>query len=256
MNAKQMKKLEIFDCEVSFGITGFKRENTPITKEAMLSKFDRYGIDYALMRHEFCSTGIARIGNIELINEIRDDSRLFPMWTVLPHHTGEFPEPEELVTLMKQYDVRAVALSAVHYWTVGEWTCGELFRTLERHKIPILLPLSRLNNKYVSLYEILKEHSELRVIITGVGYNCIRDVYPLLEQFPNLYVCTSTYKAFAGIEDTVEKFGAERLVFGSGMPSLSGAASVALLTYADIDDKAKQMIASGNIKRLMSEVEF
>ena len=156
MNIKQVKKLEFFDCEASFGITGFKRENTPVTKEEMLSKFDRYGIDYALMRYECCSTGIARIGNIELIDEICDNPRLFPMWAVLPHHTGEFPKPEELVLLMKQYNVRIVTLPAVHYWTVGEWTCGELFKTLEMHKIPIFLPLSRMNNKYVGLYEILK----------------------------------------------------------------------------------------------------
>ena len=255
MNTRQIKKLEFFDCEASFGITGFKRENTPVTKEEMISKFDRYGIDYALVRYEYCSTGIARIGNIELMEELRNDSRLFPMWAALPHHTGEFPEPEELVTLMKQYDVRIITLPAGN-WTVGEWTCGELFRTLANHRIPIFLPLSRISNGYAGLYEILKEHPELRVIITGVGYNCMRDIYALLKKFPNLYVCTSTYKAFAGLEDTVEMFGAERLVFGSGMPLLSGAASVALLTYADIDDEAKQMIASGNIKRLMSEVEF
>ena len=39
MNIKQVKKLEFFDCEASFGITGFKRENTPVTKEEMLSRF-------------------------------------------------------------------------------------------------------------------------------------------------------------------------------------------------------------------------
>ena len=61
---------------------------------------------------------------------------------------------------------------------------------------------------------------------------------------------------FEGIEDTVERFGASRLVFGSGMPNVSGASSVALLTYARISDEDKALIGSGNIKRLLSEVTF
>lgn len=250
-----MKKLELFDCEASFGISGYKRETTPITKQEMLSKFDRYGIDCALMRYEYANSSVARKGNMELVDEIRGDVRLFPMWNVIPHHTGEFPEPCELVRLMRENDVKTLTLAPGN-WVVGEWTCGELFRTLERHKIALLLSLSRVTNTFAGLYEILKEHRNLRVILTGITYRCMRDVYPLLEMFPNLHICTSGYKAFEGIEDTVERFGAGRLVFGSGMPALSGAASVALLTYARISDEEKTLIASGNLKKLLSEVEF
>ena len=58
------------------------------------------------------------------------------------------------------------------------------------------------------------------------------------------------------IEEIAEKFGAQRLIFGSGMPGLSGAASVALITYAKLDDTRKQMIAAGNLDRLLQEVEW
>lgn len=250
-----MKKIEFFDCEASFGLRGFKRENMPTTKEEMLSKFDRYGIDYALMRYEFANNGFIKDGDLELCDAIKDDERLFPMWYVMPHYTGEFPDPKELVSLMKENNVKACAIQGGS-WTVGEFSCGELFDVLGKHKIPLLVPISRIPNGYTGLYEMLKNHSDLRVILTGVGYTSLRDIYPLLSMFPNLYISTSTYKAYEGIEDTVERFGAERLIFGSGMPDLSGAASVALITYARINDEDKQKIASGNIKKLLSEVEF
>lgn len=249
-----MKKTELFDCEASFGIGGYKRETTPITKDEMLSKFDRYGIDSALMRYEYASTGNARMGNLELCEVIKSDARLFPVWYAIPHHTGEFPAPAELVHLMKENDVKMISLPAGN-WTVAEWSCGELFAMLSEHKIPLLLPLSRAGDFNV-VYNILKEHKELRVILTGVGYTTMRDVYPLLSMFPNLYISTSIYRGFAGIEDTVERFGANRLIFGSGMPNVSGASSVALLTYARISDEDKALIGSGNIKRLLSEVTF
>ena len=250
-----MKKLEFFDCEASFGLRGYKRENMPATKEEMLNAFERYGIDYALMRYEFANNGVVKDGDIELCEVIKDDSCLFPMWYVMPHHTGEFPAPKELVELMKEHNVKAVALQG-EGWTVGEWTCGELFDVLAEYNIPVMIPVSRIPNAYTGLYELLKVHNDLRVILTGVGYTSLRDLYPLLEMFPNLYISTSTYKAYEGIEVTVEKFGAERLVFGSGMPDLSGAASVALITYARISDEDKQKIASGNLKKLLSEVKF
>lgn len=250
-----MKKLEFFDCEASFGLRGFKREHMPITKEEMLSAFERYGIDKALMRYEFANSGIPREGNLELCEEIKENENLLPMWYVMPHHAGDFPAPEELIELMKANNVRAVALQG-GCWVAGEWNCGELFTMLEKHKIPLLLPLARAAGGYVGVYEILKNHPGLRVILTGVGYTCLRDVYPMLSQFPNLYISTSTYKAFEGIEDTVERFGAERLIFGSGMPDLSGAASVALITYARISDEDKQKIAADNLKKLLNEVEF
>lgn len=250
-----MHKLEFFDCEVSFGLPGFKRETTPVTKEDILGKFDRYGIDQALIRYEYAATGIPRVGNLELLEQIEDDPQLFPMWVAAPHHTGDFPHPEELVKAMQKYDVRALTLSGGS-WVVGEWTCGELFRTIEKHKIPMLLPLGRVNNGFTGLYEILCNHRQLRIILTAVSYTCLRDLYPMLEMFPNLHVCTSTLKTQMGIEEIADKFGADRLLFGSGMPGLSGAASVALITYAKLDDERKQMIAAGNLKKLMSEVEF
>lgn len=249
-----MKKTELFDCEASFGIGGYKRETTPVTKEEMLSKFDRYGIDSALMRYEYASTGNARMGNLELCEVIKNDARLFPVWYAIPHHTGEFPAPAELARLMTENGVKMISLPAGN-WTVAEWSCGELFNMLSEHKIPLLLPLSRVGD-FNAVHNILKAHKELRVILTGVGYTVMRDVYPLLSMFPNLYISTSLYRGFEGIEDTVERFGATRLVFGSGMPNVSGASSVALLTYARISDEDKALIGSGNIKRMLSEVTF
>ncbi len=250
-----MQKIQFFDCEATFGMPGFKRENAPITKKEMLSKFERYGIDKAVIRFEYSMSGIAKIGNEEIVEEIKNDANLFAMWAAIPHHAGDFPAPEALVALMKENDVRLLTLPEGD-WMVGEWTCGELFSTLEKHKIPLFIPLSRLVNTYMGLYEILKEHKDLRIILTGVGYNALRNLYPLMQQFENLYLCTSTLKTQLGIEDICKRFGAERLVFGSGMPTLSGAASVALITYAQISDAEKQKIASGNLERLMGEVAF
>jgi len=250
-----MKKLEFFDCEVIFGNPGFKREGSPITKEEILARFERYGIDRAMMRYEYSATGIPRVGNMELLDKIREDKNLLPVWYALPHYTGDFPAPDELIRQMKEHNVRMLALVGGN-WTVGEWTCGELFSAMEAHKIPLFLPLNRLANGFAGLYDILCNHPKLRVIVTAVRYTCLRDLYPLLALFPELRVCTSTLRTQMGIEEVAEKFGADRLIFGSGMPGISGASSVALITYCKLDEARKQMIAAGNLDKLLKEVEF
>ena len=250
-----MKKLQFFDCEAIFGYPGFKREGSPLSKEEMLEKFERYGIERAMMRYEYSATGIPRVGNMELLDKIKDDPGLFPVWYALPHYTGDFPEPEELIKQMQANDVRMLTLVGGN-WTIGEWTCGELFSALEKHKIPLLLPLARFNGGFAGLYAVLKDHPKLRLIVTAVSYTCLRDLYPLLQMFPELRVCTSTLRTQMGIEEVAEKFGAERLIFGTGMPGISGASSVALITYCKLDEARKQMIAAGNLERLLQEVEF
>ena len=119
-----------------------------------------------------------------------------------------------------------------------------------------MLPLARFNGGFAGLYAVLKDHPKLRLIVTAVSYTCLRDLYPLLQMFPELRVCTSTLRTQMGIEEVADKFGAERLIFGTGMPGISGASSVALITYCKLDETRKQMIAAGNLEKLLQEVEF
>ena len=60
---------------------------------------------------------------------------------------------------------------------------------------------------------------------------------------------------FAGLEDFTQRFGAERLIFGTGLPEFAGSGCVAQLLYAEIDDAQKQLIAGGNLKRIMGGIK-
>jgi predicted TIM-barrel fold metal-dependent hydrolase len=53
------------------------------------------------------------------------------------------------------------------------------------------------------------------------------------------------------VEDLVKRFGSNHLLFGTNMPQYTGTAAIALLTYSDIDQKAKQAIAGGNLRNLL-----
>jgi hypothetical protein len=68
----------------------------------------RYGIGKALVYHSLAREYNPQVGNDEVLKETGKEPALFPAWVVLPHHTGEFPEPKKLVSVMKAANVRAV----------------------------------------------------------------------------------------------------------------------------------------------------
>jgi len=76
-----------------------------------------------------------------------------------------------------------------------------------------------------------------------------------MDKAPNLYVETSSYKPFFGLQEFVKRFGAQRLVFGSGMPATDPAASAAVVTWSGLPADQQEMIAHGNLERLIGEVE-
>jgi predicted TIM-barrel fold metal-dependent hydrolase len=92
--------------------------------------------------------------------------------------------------------------------------------------------------------------------LTNLHYNCARNLYPLLAKFENLYVETIGFKVYGGIEDVCEKFGAGRLLFGTGAPKYAGSGAVGMITYAGISDAEKRMIASGNLERILESILY
>jgi predicted TIM-barrel fold metal-dependent hydrolase len=51
-----------------------------------------------------------------------------------------------------------------------------------------------------------------------------------------------------------EQVGAERLLFGTGFPSSDMMPAITMLTYAEISDSDRRLIASGNLDRLIGGI--
>lgn len=254
-----MQKLKFFDCNAYFGPRKIQMPGSFSTKEDLLSNMDLYGIEKALVTHAFSRELDPVEGNARLMSEIKDNDNLLPLWVALPHHTGEFPAPNKLISMMKEHNVRGVTLlasPAYYFFSLQEWNCGDLYNALEEANIPLFIGYPQFDPNLEGLYTLLTNHPKLPVVLTNANYRLARNLYPLLARFDNLYVETFGFKAQDGIEDICDKFGAERLIFGSGMPESSGGGAVAMITYANISFEEKQKIASGNLEKLLGGVKF
>ena len=75
---------------------------------------------------------------------------------------------------------------------------------------------------------------------------------PLMDPFPNLHVGTSYLFVEGLIEGLCERYGPERLLFGTAFPDNCSRRRTLRLAQADIGEEARALIAAGNLERLLA----
>jgi Predicted metal-dependent hydrolase of the TIM-barrel fold len=249
--------LEFFDCNCSFGMRGIVEPGSFHKVDDLMNRMKHYGIKKALIYHSMAREYNPVVGNKMLMDEIKNYTLFAPLWVVMHHHTDEFPEPGVLRKQLKECNVKAVRMfpaTSEHCYSIAEWNCGELFSMLEACKVPLFIGLNQLD--WNGLHGLCSSHPELRIILTDLNYSVDRDIYALLKKFANLSMETTGYKVHNGIEEICSRFGAQRLIFGSRMPEYSGGSAVSMINYARISEKEKEMIAGGNLEKLLGGVQL
>lgn len=252
-----MESLKFFDCSCSIGMRGIVYPGSFYKINDLVEKMNRYGIEKALVYHSMAREYNPCEGNRMLVDEIKGFPLLVPVWVVMPHNTGEFPKPDELLRQMKHEGVKAVRIfpsATDQNYCISQWNCGELFLALQKAKVPLIIGIDQLS--WNELHDLCNSYPGLNIVLTSVNYRVDRNLYSLLGKFRNLFIETIGYKVHSGIEEICTKFGAERLIFGSSMPLYSGAAAVSMINYACISDEEKSLIACRNLEILLEGVQL
>ena len=147
---------------------------------------------------------------------------------------------------------------------INDYYMKKIYRILSEKRFPMMLDLKQLDitgNKYFDidvLEHILDENKNMPFILETTLKQCMfsRFYFPLLERFENLYLEVSGLLLYDQIEHYVEKFGSERLIFGSSYPSLPIEININRIILADIDKSDKENIASGNLEKIIGGIEI
>lgn len=248
--------MTFFDANVCYGGVKTPSQAVDYSLDALLRRMKEYNIEKALVVHSMAREHDAPTGNELLMKEIKGHDCLLPVWVLLPHHTGEMEEPGTLTERMVKEGVKAATMLpsvAFHSFSMRRWSVGPLLDALCERRIPLIIGIEQVGGME-GLAQLALENPSLPIIATNVAYRADRFLYPLMEQTKNLYVETSSYKPYFGLQEFVKRFGAERLVFGSGMPAIDPAASAAVVTWSGLALEQQELIAHGNIERLIGEV--
>ena len=137
-----------------------------------------------------------------------------------------------------------------HRWELYPAAIGDLFTLFTENHIPVYLSVKAMG--WDAIYRTMYMFPDLYVIICDCGlWGPDRRIRPLLVNYKHTYFETSEYWAAGSIADTVHAIGPERLLYGSGAPHYVRGSMMLAIKHADISDEAKELIAHGNLERLL-----
>lgn len=103
------------------------------------------------------------------------------------------------------------------------------------------------------LAQLAGKHLDQKFICAHAGGEWEQGIRSVVDS-PNILIETSGFDATAGfIEMAVRELGADRIVFGSHLPSRSLGTELSKVTAAQISEHAKKQILGTNFRRLLGE---
>lgn len=195
-------------------------------------EMDRLGIDAACVTHALSLYSDPRAGN-EALREL-DDPRLIPVPVVVP---GEVEEPGAgMVRLCPRTHGFSLSGPIASRWLADQerTVAVELDETTPAELLALALRSPR-----------------LRILLLNPGYRRLRAVAELMAEAPNVWLEIGTVNTQRGVEWLASRFGARRLVFGTGAPVLDDCGPRFLLDHLELDQDELARVAAGTLKDLL-----
>lgn len=253
--------MKFFDCNISFGTSMLRPIRFAETAKELLDEMDYYGISEALVRHARQRDDSPTVGNEILLKEIEGFNRLHGTLAILPLQTGELGSVETILERMRINRIRAFcAYPAEHRYLMTRITLGPLYDLMVERSIPLFIEVNESCEGLTGWHlieTILADVPDLTLVVAEHGsWGQDRFFRPLVEKYENLYLDVSRYELDGGIRELCKKYGAQRLLFGTGFPRWNPGGPILMVAQADITTKERKMIASGNIERILKRVRL
>jgi len=251
--------MKVLDCNISYGasINGQPHRNCD-TFADLCAAMKTFGIDGGLVRASYISTVGVSYGDKMLAADLASDAakglELYGVWGLVPPCTGETPAPEKLPEEMAKNNIAAIYFDPKsHRFVPNRISIGAYLAVAQERKIPVILH-SRYGITMETLANIMEIYPDLTVLFGDTdSWPNARRLYPLAYAYKNLYFDLSYVMDDQGIEDMVGRFGADRLVFGTGFPDRYTGSTMAMLRAAEISDEDRAKIFAGNLERLIGQ---
>lgn len=255
------RDIKFFDCSSMLGSSNADTVSGFDTVDRLAEYMGYCGIQRVLVYNAVSLYGNPQEGNRILIRELHNSEFIFPCAVAIPHHTGEFPDPAEFCRFLQYNNIRAVRIfPSLYGLSMDIWLWEDLFRELEKCRVPVFVDFSIKHWSegidWNGVSGICTAFPELPVILLRMGPRTDRFIYPLFVKHRNLMMDTSYYIIHRGIENTTRLFGAERLLFGSGMPVYNPFQPMTVVALSGLDDNTVDKIAGDNLTALMEAVRL
>lgn len=223
--------------------------------EELLQEMDFCGIDEAVTWHQTMYDVSVNYGNkLYLADKSNYTGRLKGTIGLLPAISDENFSIENLDSIIDRYALVGVrAFPRQNRFFLDKITMGDTLDYLSEKRLPLYLSP---RDGWDDVFRVMKDFPKLTVILTDYGlWGSDRYVFPLVKNYKNFYIESSDYQVFLGIENFVNKIGAEYMLFGTNYPNCNMGGSTVTLLAAKISQENKEFIAYKNAERLFSKIK-
>jgi predicted TIM-barrel fold metal-dependent hydrolase len=248
-----MSERVYFDCHASYGPRTGMHPEERWTLDHLREDLDLAGIAGALVCHAQGLLYDPMLSNRRLTRELASwRETLIPCWTVHPALGGDMPEVAELERLLAGEDIRAVRLEPRVFGLPLDrdlWT-GLLAMLRERQTL-VVTGLEGWPPDWDALDQFLGLLEGLPVIYFDAHWSQWRRFAHLMNRHPHLHLEFATFQANRAIEYFAGTWGADRCLFGTGLPQKAPGAARGFLDWTLLPEDQASKIAGGNLRRLL-----
>ena len=229
------------------------------SNEALVSLLDKFNIDQAAITSTKGIFVAAAAGNEDTAAMVaQSPSRLLAFATVTP--TDDKPAVEQLRRCAAQ-GMKGLRLFPQHhgYRLDDDPVLADILDACQELALPVLIPIRLMANWSMPTLDVREignlaaRFPAVQFIVGGCNYGEVRDTLGVMRRQPNVAMETSCLQLHEGVRTFVERAGAERVYFGSGLPLQYPGPGLAKIIHAQISDAAKELILGGNAQRLIEE---
>jgi len=220
----------------------------PFGRDGLTAAMEKYDTEAAVLVSSLAVACDFRRGNEELLELIHGDDRLFGYLVVNPNHPEE--SIQHIRARMNSPDFLAVALfqgATAPYPKLEDYR--DILSACRRFAKPVFI--ETVDAEAVAEAErIAAEFSTVKFIFGSMGGPDWKRAVNSARTYFNVYLETSGSYDAEKIEEAVEKAGAHRILFGSGLPFSDPASILALIQNSNISEEAMAKILGENARRL------
>ena len=213
----------------------------------LLAEMDTHGVQRAVIYHAQGEEISPTDGNTLLEEWLEHEGRLIPQWSVAPVDTS-MKQLEELhnqgrVTSVRLHNTQSAGLP------FRPWGYDGLLSFLTEAGIPLWIPLMDVDMN--DLVTTLQAYPDLRAVLVGAHYTHAVVVRGLLEASHNAVLELSRYEPIGEVEALVDRYGADRLIYGSWYPRYAMGPILFYLHHTRMSDEDLERICAGNAEGLL-----
>ncbi|WP_019632111.1 amidohydrolase family protein [Actinomadura atramentaria] len=202
----------------------------------LLAELDRLRIDAACVVHSHALHYDPATGNAALP---RGGDRLIPVPVLVPGPLGTPSEAAGVVRLCP----------AAHRFRLTGPHGLALARDLAERGTGVLLGWDETTPDEVE--HLATRVPGLNLVLINTGYRSLRELADLMDAHPRIHVDTATLNGHLAVEWVAQRFGAHRVLFGTGAPATDDAGPRFQLDHLDLPPADAALIAGGNARALL-----